>query len=287
MRFLKYWAFAETNVDLPKYGVVHLRKWMGSDISKDEAKKLAKEAIVKLADRVRTKKITELGHYGYDGDALREELLEEKGEPGKPLYAISRNRYGALVLNSPEILFADIDGTNERSFLESILWLAGKRPSRKGARSRRESDMMETLEAFFKSRPHSSGRLYQTAKGLRLLLTHDHYSPEAAETRKLLQELNSDPLYVKLCEKQKCFRARLTPKPWRLKLGLPPSYPRESSEEEKDFEEWLSDYEQQSNGYAACTFVQAYGTGLVGSEMAQLIDAHDKWTKAESNLPLA
>jgi hypothetical protein len=37
--------------------------------------------------------------------------------------------------------------------------------------------------------------------------------------QRFMQFLRCDPDYIKLCRVQKCYRARLTPKPWRDKCG--------------------------------------------------------------------
>jgi len=47
--------------------------------------------------------------YGYEDRPVREEVLKDIGEPGNPIALITRNRYGALVLNANRVLFADVD----------------------------------------------------------------------------------------------------------------------------------------------------------------------------------
>jgi hypothetical protein len=61
-----------------------------------------------------------------------------------------------------------------------------------------------------------------------VLAVHDLFDPTSAITLAALRELGSDPKYVQLAKAQECFRARLTPKPWRC--GVRQSsrvYPRE------------------------------------------------------------
>ena len=55
-------------------------------------------------------------------------------------------------------------------------------------------------------------RIYRTRAGFRLLVTSGTFDPSAAETLALLKEFGSDPLYIRLCKAQECFRARL----WQL-----------------------------------------------------------------------
>ena len=66
-------------------------------------------------------------------------------------------------------------------------------------------------------------RLYETAKGLRLILPDGlqagflgKANPFHLQTlESLMDSLPVDPQYKELCFKQKCFRARLSTKPWR------------------------------------------------------------------------
>jgi hypothetical protein len=46
------------------------------------------------------------------------------------------------------------------------------------------------------------------------------FRPEAPETDRLLRLSGADPAFVQLCRAQKCFRARLTSKPWRCRYRL-------------------------------------------------------------------
>jgi len=54
-----------------------------------------------------------------------------------------------------------------------------------------------------------------------------------------MQGLKSDPLYIRLTQKQKCFRARLTSKPWRCNASTPPgNHPREDERQQAAFRRW-------------------------------------------------
>jgi len=48
---------------------------------------------------------------------------------------------------------------------------------------------------------------------------------------------------IRLCRSQESFHARLTPKPWRCRLALPPaSFPFSTSQEESKFRAWEANY---------------------------------------------
>ena len=95
-------------------------------------------------------------------------------------------------------------------------------------------------------------------------------------------------MYLRLCWNQECYRARLTPKPWRVGVKRPPNrFPWASPQAEQTYRGWQQNYENQSNGYAVCRFETQFGRELPAPELRQLIDLHDQMTKAESGLPLA
>ena len=71
------------------------------------------------------------------------------------------------------------------------------------------------VENWTRNNPDWGWRIYRTRAGLRLLATHALFDPEAAASDGVFDALGADPLYRQLCKTQKCYRARLTPKPWR------------------------------------------------------------------------
>ena len=107
--------------------------------------------------------------------------------------------------------------------------------------------------------------------------------PASDEALALLESLGSDPLYRRLCEHQQCFRARLTPKPWRLKLPDPPKVLRDPSVDARDHTEarqWLDRYERASADHAVCERVDLPGSNAASDavfpEAAAVIERHDK-----------
>jgi len=95
----------------------------------------------------------------------------------------------------------------------------------------------------------------------------------------ILQQLDSDPLYLALCRKQKCFRARITPKPWRISMGTPRcGFPLENDEQEIAFHEWLADYNARSAEYGVCEVVEQMGDPALHPEVDFLLGVHDHIT---------
>ena len=131
-------------------------------------------------------------------------------------------------------------------------------------------------------------RVYRTYAGLRYLVTHAPFSPTDGEVQAVMQAVGTDPQYIRLCQVQKSFRARLTPKPWRIGVSNPPArFPFEDAGEERAMHEWEVRYDAASAGRATCRFMEEIGGGTEHPDVAPIRALHDEHTKAASGLPLA
>src|SRR5260370_15448242 len=118
-------------------------------------------------------------------------------------------------------------------------------------------------------------------------ITSSLIEPGSGSRGSLLRRLGSGPLYLKLCLSQESFRARLTPKPWRCGLRLPPvSFPFETGEAEARFRDWEQKYTASIARFATCRYLGSFGSGM-NSGFADLIEYHDQETKTSAILPLA
>jgi len=109
------------------------------------------------------------------------------------------------------------------------------------------------------------------------------FDPRDRETKKMMDEFNCDPLYTFLCIKQGCYRARLTPKPYRMKMrGYKVKFPREGDNGE--FQQWLSQYEANSRSFNVCRFIEQIGTN---HSLNDVIRLHDDLTGVNFRQPLA
>ena len=119
------------------------------------------------------------------------------------------------------------------------------------------------------------------------MVTNQRIRGGGNEAEAVLNEFGSDPLYTRLCRTQESFRARLTPKPWRCNFRKPPvKFPFEDAGTEAAFRGWEAEYSRRIAGYATCRLVTTFGDG-VDPAFAQLIEYHDRETKALADLPLA
>jgi|FrelakmetLWP11LW_1041352.scaffolds.fasta_scaffold12288_2 hypothetical protein len=220
---------------------------------------------------------------------LREEIVESVTENTKQIGLITRNRYGALVLNSANVLFADVDFPAARpmGIFQTISWLFSPSKLREKQRTL-ENQTIDRIKTWVQANPSRYFRLYRTCVGLRLLFTDKLYSPASDETKLLLDDLQSDSLYKRLTIKQECFRARLTPKPWRCGCKRPPvNYPWSDSNEEQKYRQWEKNYDKIVLNYKTCELMEQFGPSVSDVEIRKVIAIHDRWTCQMNQKPLA
>jgi len=262
--------------------------WRSSDISGAEARESALTAAKRVLDALLSGR--KLDRYAYGCLPLREEVMNkvEDGE-GRTVAVVTRNLYGSLVLNTERVMFADIDfplvGTSEatKDFFARLFGRAKKTPE-----AQREEQARASVEQFVAQRPQWGIRLYRTFAGLRGIVTHDLFDPRNEATLDVLLQLGSDPLYVRLCKAQECFRARLTPKAWRCgHRSNSIRYPIEDAKAAERFEQWKATYDACEGRYATCRFVGQLGGDTIHPEAERIIELHDFVTKCNESLPLA
>lgn len=220
---------------------------------------------------------------------VKEEIVKEIADGGSRIAVITRNRYGALVLNSPNALFVDVDFPPPKpvGLFEglALLFSTKKREERRTARA---EEATGKVRQWAESNPGRSFRLYRTKEGLRLLFTGKLFEPASGETASILSGLGADPLYVKLTQKQECFRARLTSKPWRCGSLKPPnSFPWESPAEEKAYRQWEEAYTRLDGKFKVCELVEEFGGPCDVAELKNIVDIHDRGTRVEADAELA
>jgi hypothetical protein len=287
MKLPLHWANASADATDAQGSPVSFSCWRASDTSPDDAH----ESALAAAKRVVQKLLRgdRLDRYGYGDGALREEVLGRfAGPEGELFAAVTRNASGVMVLNTARVMFMDLDfprvsaGEGLRHVFARLFGRAGPSPE-----TRREQETRDRLERFLGERPDWNVRLYRTLAGLRGLVTHDLFAPTAASTLDALQAVGCDPLYVRLCKAQDCFRARLSPKPWRCghtNNSVP--WPRDETQQAQ-FDAWLSGYTQKQAAHATCAFLGELGSRRVHPEVERIIQLHDETTRSTESLPLA
>lgn len=142
---------------------------------------------------------------------------------------------------------------------------------------------------WWQQNPDYSFRLYQTKAGFRLLFTNKLFDPVGSEVESIFVGLGADRLYRLLTRKQECFRARLTPKPWRMNMDkYPPHEPGAHLVHSRRHLDWIRDYQNRSEGYQVCKFIDAFGSNIMSNpKIARIVELHDNYTLSEASLPLA
>lgn len=279
MQIPRAWAKASADAKFAdgRTGPVSVWGW-GDD--EPAAKKVAADRLQRVLERLRGGDPFP-GKYGYGNRPLREEILHtlDGARSGEPLAVVTRNAYGAQVLNAARLLFLDVDlpasGIGQR-----IRELFGVPSVEKAA----VANLREALKRYGRA----SFRIYRTASGLRAMAIDREFDPVGREAQELMQASGTDPAFARLCLAQGSFRARLTPKPWRCKLANPPGrYPWHGEEQRRSCARWLSAYEKVSARYATCRYLETVGTGTPKFEARKLVELHDRTTRCNEPLPLA
>lgn len=281
MNFPQFWAYG-------KAGSFSAWRWSANSVA--EAQDLAMKAAMALADRFRNG-IEMHSHGGryYPNHPLREQMLQEfRDLSGQLTAVVTRNSYGCQVLNTAQVMFVDIDLPEprppRRGFLASLF---GKAPTAPPPASD-PSAALAKVEAWTKANPGWGWRVYRTRAGLRLLAVQAPVAPESDAAKQVFEALGADPLYRILCQTQKCYRARLTPKPWRCGVfAKPRRWPWLTERDKTRFEKWEAQYRSFSGAWATCEFLQHIGNATVHPEVAKVIAFHDEATRVHSNLKLA
>ncbi|SPE30047.1 conserved hypothetical protein [Candidatus Sulfopaludibacter sp. SbA6] len=259
MKLARYWSR-----DAGESGGIRIvaRGW--SDESIEAARVKAREVARRVAERLAARH-GQRSQYPYGDRPLPEPVLRRFAAA-----AVTRNGYGALVLNTDAMMFVDIDRQDKQR-----LFTFFRKPPEDGIRRVAE-------------RHGFSARIYETAGGYRVIIAGQPFRGGSSEAEAILKDFGADPMYVRLCRMQESFRARLTPKPWRCGFRNPPvEFPFVTPEDEAKFQRWEAEYARRAASYATCRFVSATGAGNIAPEFSELIAYHDQETKVRSAQQLA
>lgn len=282
MEFYDYWARSKTipvNGDKVKFATC-----VGySNLSVEDALRVANERAEKQAYLINHNQPFD---YDYNQLPFCEEVIDRFTKDDELVTVVSRVHYGSMVLNTTEVFFADIDlppvkPKPRRGLFSFFTQGATPEPEMPGAM------IVENLESVCDRNRGLGFRLYRTAAGFRAMATSRTFKVGDSYTTDLLNQLKSDKLYTVLCQRQKCFRARLTPKPYRIRMKNPPTrFPYQSPSQVSAMRQWQQQYEKACEGYATCAFVTHVGSKLIDEDVESICQLHDHFA-CKPDLPLA
>ncbi|MEM7456674.1 MAG: hypothetical protein AAF456_20180 [Planctomycetota bacterium] len=315
MQIYRFWTRA-TGSASGRNGIIQTECLGYSNSSLEDALRVAQQRAGDVARRIAAGESIDAGYY--PGSPIREELVEEfsdESSGGQTLAAITRNSYGCLVLNTPSVFFADVDqennaagrsgggqGSDGGGIFGALKGLFGQSDALDGLKEVMDQ-VQDTVEAF-SGQPEGTDlagtlkqivasdsslrlRLYRTMMGFRVLVTSRLIPATSPEARDLLVRMGADRLYASLCRTQDCYRARLTPKAWRIGFKKPSvRFPFDAADSRQRMDQWLADYEPHAAGYSTCHLVGEFGDAPVHPAADRVAQLHDHYT-LNGQLPLA
>ncbi|MSR32878.1 MAG: hypothetical protein EXR99_15395 [Gemmataceae bacterium] len=308
--------------------MVTLRRFGWSDQSEEAAGELAQaRALQAFEDFKQGGKVSRIekkvSYNGADGVPIREEIISQHSDS-----VITRNLYGARCLNTPDVLFGDVDYAQGPGFWHFLFVAPALLALGAGAGwqfelkwkwvlmagfliagfltwpgmkilsaiqtilfGNQEKRVLRALQAFLERNPNWLVSAYRTPAGLRLLGLHALFDPAGPEAAGFFDCLGVDSLYRSMCQRQRCFRARVSAKPWRIGIQAhlkprPGIWPiQEDLIPQRKL--WVDGYESEAAKFAACEYVGDFGRGSVNAKAHAVKTLHDQLCQTGRNLPLA
>lgn len=305
---------------------VTVRRYGWSTLSQADAQRMAEARVNEALERIIAgeplqRREQKAAYNGANGIPIREEVLARHGEE-----VITRNGYGARCLNTPNALFADIDFDSNRSAVPALIVFAALSVASMATgfvlqsmgvalgllfasliaaapiaslftrmlvatRGGYERLAHQRIASFVSANPAWNVRIYRTPAGYRVVSTHQPFDAKAEEVQRFFSHVYADPVYVRMCTHQNCFRARLTAKPWRIGIadhmrprpGVWPVQPEFTDVRNR----WVARYEAMAAGFAACRYIESLGSGVVHAAIKDVVALHDHESRALTHAPIA
>lgn len=350
----KFWASSKLRHRADKKQIT-IQRWGWSDVSVEQAQQHADVRVREAMDQLLLtwpklrlpKREPKVAYNGAEGVPIREEIIAQQGTD-----VVTRNSYGALCLNTPDVMFVDVDEewisrpppaklwprfllAAALALVWWVVWASGKPAAldpyascsglpgfgdyfRVGLRGlwgfawrtlfflaalywlnlwrwqwfvHRNGGLMGMVrKGLSEQSVRGYWAVYKTPKGARLLALHRTFDASSEESGALMKSLWADPVYVAMCRRQGCFRARVSAKPWRIP-GMDrmrgPVWPVEGEALERRLR-WVAGYEAVQSGYAACTLVELFGEAHLLDPRAEAVRKwHDQLSQSSSGKPVA
>ncbi|MBK9577626.1 MAG: hypothetical protein IPO40_11145 [Fibrobacteres bacterium] len=237
----------------------------GSNLSKSDAENVADEIVQRIQKRIDTNQRTQ--EYESTIKEWVSEMLDEDN-------VVTVNRYGALVLNTTQYTILDLD-----DYPFEFLDIFGRTRGRD-----KKSLILERFKKKIAKLPFlgSDLRIYETSKGLRVFCK-TYIPPQTPGFLRWMSRFKVDSLYAYLCIKQDCYRARLTPKPYRIHQDKIRIKSPLDCETEK-YRSWNAGYERKSKSFRVAKLLEAIGSDFSSD---RVVAYHDRICNCSAENPLA
>jgi len=273
MHIPQFWIKAEAEEIDPNGKLVKGEGWGWSERDENEARARAQDRARRVAQRLARGEVLP-DSYSYGDRPICEVRLREE-----PFGIITRSNYGSLILNTPNLMFIDVDAPKGLGQLFRAL--------KKLFGVHRSYPEVRRLKQFQRANQEWSFRVYKTYAGFRYLVISAPQDPQDQSVTAVMDAVGADPLYLRLCKAQKCFRARVSPKPWRCGLSSPPvRFPFSGKNKEDQLKKWEREYQELERGYCSARFLETVGQHA-DSSLEPAITLHDSLCRSITNLPLA
>jgi hypothetical protein len=260
MKYFKYWVEDKHSIRIDGQ-LKEIKLVVGSNSSVNDARN---KALLK-AKEIETRISKRASKRDYEAD-VREfvsEILDASN-------IVTICRYGAKILNTDQYTVLDLD-----DYAKSI-WDVFK--PLKGL-SKKERIIFK-FEEFLSKHPEigSDFRIYETAKGIRVI-GKKYLDPNDKKYSRLMSKLNVDWLYLILSRKQQCYRARLTPKPYRLGIKTIKVHSPLVCETQT-YKDWSIMYDDAAQNYTVAKYVKSIGRDFSREKAVRFHDLQCKSSKA-------
>lgn len=260
MKYFKYWVKESFEIDIDG-AIEAINILSGSNISKDDARDKAEERCRVIERRIKSRSSKE--EYKVPIKEYVEDVIDESN-------IITVCRYGAKILNTTQYTILDLDDYPFDFF--DIFKSVRKLP-------KKERIVFKFLERL-KKMPElgSDFRIYETTKGIRVI-GKKYVDPSGKKFPSLMRKLHVDWLYIVLSKKQNCYRARISPKPYRMKFKtIKVRSPLDCESEE--YVNWSKEYVEVSQRYSVVRHIKSIGKDF---SYDPVIALHDRVCNAQYN----
>jgi len=265
MKYFKFWVKECFQINVEGQ-LEHINVLSGSNISKEDARLQAKHY-----SEIIEKRIAVHGSKDSYEVAIKEHVKEALDDSN----IITVCRYGANILNTTRYTVLDLD-----DYPVDFFDFFRKKLKQMSKKERIVHKFLERL----KKHPElgSDFRIYETAKGIRVI-GKKYIEPSGHKYRSLMRKFAVDWVYIAMSQRQGCYRARLTPKPYRMKIQtIRISSPLDC--ESQAYLDWSTAYEEAASRFSVVKLLQRVGNDF---SLESVIRTHDLIGNAEAKQRLA